>query len=245
MKIALLGYGKMGKAVHEAALSRGDEVVVAIDKGDWDISRTDLLKKADVAIEFSTPASAIENFIRCFEIGIPVVSGTTGWLGSKAEVEALCRKKSGGFFYASNFSIGVNLFFKLNRQLAILMSGCPEYEISIEETHHIHKLDAPSGTAISLAEDILEKKADYAAWKTVLPDENVPDGILPVSCIRQGEVTGKHRVIYTSENDEIAISHNAFSRKGFAAGALIAADFMASRKKGIYTMDDLLNTFIK
>ena len=233
MKIALLGYGKMGKAVHEAALSRGDEVVVAIDKGDWDISRTDLLKKADVAIEFSTPASAVENFVRCFEIGIPVVSGTTGWLGSKAEVEA------------SNFSIGVNLFFKLNRQLAILMSGCPEYGISMEETHHIHKLDAPSGTAISLAEDILEERAEYSAWKTVIPDENVPGGILPVSCIRQGEVTGIHRVIYTSENDEIAISHSAFSRKGFAAGALIAADFMVSRKKGIYTMDDLLNTFIK
>ncbi len=236
MKIALIGYGKMGKIIEQIAINRGHQVVLTIDVTNQDDLTIENLKKADVAIEFTIPASAISNYKKCFEAGIPVVSGTTGWLERKNEVTSLMKQHNGTFFYTSNFSLGVNLFFALNKQLAKLMNGQEGYDVSMEEVHHIHKLDEPSGTAITLAEVIFE---NYPKEKWTL---NKPQSgnEMQISAIREGEVPGIHRIKYQSEVDYIMIEHNAKSRHGFALGAVIAAEYSAN-KKGELSMMDLLN----
>jgi 4-hydroxy-tetrahydrodipicolinate reductase len=237
MKIALIGYGKMGKEIEKIAISRGHEIGLKIDIGNPQDLTTGNLQKCDVAIEFTVPASAVKNYNTCFEAGIPVVSGTTGWLGKKEEVYQKCKETNGTFFYGSNFSVGVNLFFELNKKLAELMAGRTEYNVEMTEVHHTQKLDAPSGTAISLAEDILEKLPDKNAWvSNATPAENE----FNIKSGRRGEVPGIHTVRYDSEVDYIEITHSAKSRKGFAFGAVLAAEYCKGRT-GILTMKDLLN----
>ena len=237
MKIALIGYGKMGRTIEEIAISRGHEIVLKIDVNNADALTEENLKKADVAIEFSTPASAVDNYRLCFTSNVPVVSGTTGWLSRRDEVEKACREKEGCFFYASNFSLGVNLFFELNRKLARMMNAFDQYNVSMTEVHHTHKLDAPSGTAISLAEDIIGEVKRIDSWTI---DEPKSATELPIEAIREGEVPGIHTVKYDSEVDYIEITHSAKSRRGFAFGAVLAAEFCQGRK-GILSMKNLLD----
>ncbi len=237
MKIALIGYGKMGKEIEKIALDRGHEIVLKIDITNPEDLTTENLKKADVAIEFTIPASAVSNYKLCFEAGIPVVSGTTGWLGRRDEVYQLCENLNGTFFYASNYSLGVNIFFALNQKMAELMANRSEYTIELKEIHHTQKLDAPSGTAITLAEGILKNFPERKKWvnhSTVLPDE------LGIISEREGQVPGTHLITYDSEVDSIEITHCAKSRKGFAFGAVLAAEYSYG-KKGILSMNDLLN----
>ena len=206
MKIALIGYGKMGKAVEEAALKRGHEIVSIIDVDHRDAFRSEAFRSADVAIEFTRPDTAFDNYMQCFAAGVPVVSGTTGWLDRLDEVKAICRNEGRTFFYASNFSIGMNLFFAVNAYLAKLMNRFTDYDVQITETHHIHKLDAPSGTAITLADDILkaiDRKTRRVSGKAEHPEE------LAVLSVREGEVPGIHEVEYDSETDFIRICHSA------------------------------------
>lgn len=238
MRIVLLGYGRMGKMIEQIAIKRGHEIVLIVDENNRTDCSGEQLKRADVAIDFSIPGVAVENYKWCFDNGVPVVSGTTGWLDKWDEVTAYCRAKNGGFFYASNFSVGVNIFFQLNKFLAKMMGGFDDYKVYIEETHHIHKLDAPSGTAITIAEGILDNHPAYHSWKL---DEgnNLPGDVLPVTAKRIGEVPGIHSVTYKSPVDEIEIHHSAFSREGFAQGAVLAAEYM-NGKNGIYGMEDLL-----
>lgn len=238
MKIALLGYGRMGKAIERIALERGHRIVLKVDLDNRKECTDEQLKAADIAIDFSTPAIAVDNYKWCFDNGISVVSGTTGWLERWQEVTDYCRAKGCGFFYASNFSIGVNLFFQLNAALARMMSGFNDYKVYIEETHHIHKLDAPSGTAISIAQGILENHPSYKSWEL---DHGVtlPADVIPVTAKRIDEVPGIHVVTYKSAVDQIEISHSAFSREGFAHGAVLAAEFMHG-KKGVFGMKDML-----
>lgn len=242
MKIALLGYGKMGKTIEAIALKRGHSIVVKLDKDNASTITDAELKAADVAIEFSTPGTAFENILRCFNCGVPVVAGTTGWLEKMEEAKKICKEKSGGFFYASNFSVGVNLFFRLNEKLAEMMKPYyAEYRVTMEEIHHIHKLDSPSGTAISLARGILEKNnflKNYKDYPGEFPAE-FPEGELPIHSKRIGEVPGTHSITYTSSVDKITITHEAFSREGFALGAVMAAEFMIG-KRGNFGMEDLL-----
>lgn len=238
MKIALLGYGRMGKAIERFAETRGHRIILKVDENNRQECTDEMLKQADVAIDFSIATVAVDHYRWCFENGIPVVSGTTGWLDRWEEVVALCREKEGGFFYASNFSVGVNLFFHLNRYLARLMGGFCDYKVYVEETHHIHKLDAPSGTAITLAEGILGTHPAYTSWQ-LAHEVSMPDDVLPVTAKRIGEVPGIHAVTYKSEVDEIKICHSAFSREGFAQGAVLAAEFLKG-KKGVYGMEDML-----
>lgn len=238
MQIALLGYGKMGKMIERIAIERGHEIVLIVDEGSRVASASEQLKLADVAIEFTMPSVAVENYKWCFDHGVPVVSGTTGWLERWNEVMAYCERKRGGFFYASNFSVGANLFFRLNTQLARIMDGFQDYNVSVEETHHIHKLDAPSGTAITIAEGILDNHSGYRTWQLVHGGE-IPQGVVPVIAKRIGEVPGIHAVTYKSEVDEIEIRHSALSREGLARGAVKAAEFMKG-KAGVFGMEDLL-----
>lgn len=238
MRIALLGYGKMGKMIERIAVERGHEVVLIVDESNRTSVTDEELKQADVAIEFTMPAVAVDNYKWCFDNGIPVVSGTTGWLEKWEEITAYCRERGGSFFYASNFSIGVNLFFHLNRYLAKLMNGFADYQVFIEETHHIHKLDAPSGTAITLAEGILDNHSGYRSWQ-LAQGEAMPGEVVPVTAKRIGEVPGTHVVNYKSSVDKIEIRHEAFSREGFARGAVLAAEFLKG-KTGVYGMEDML-----
>lgn len=238
MKIALLGYGKMGKEIESVALDRGHRIILRIDsEDDWQKYGNELIN-TDVAIDFSTPESAISNIHKCFAAGIPIVSGTTGWHGQLEEIRNECLKKGTTLFFASNFSLGVNLFFELNRQLAKMMNAQPGYTVSIEETHHIHKLDKPSGTAISLANEIILQIDRLNAW---IGEENPAAGELPIHSFRQGEVTGKHTVSYDSESDIIEIKHIAKNRRGFATGAVLAAEYILG-KKGFFGMSNLLKT---
>lgn len=237
MRIALLGYGKMGKMIERIALERGHEIVLIVDENNRTTCTGDELKKADVAIEFSIPEVAVENYKWCFTNGVPVVSGTTGWLGKWNDVIACCEEKKGGFFYASNYSVGVNVFFQLNKYLAKMMGNFDNYKVSMEETHHIHKLDAPSGTAITLAEGIIENHSGYDAWG-LMPSQ-ISGKELPITAKRIGEVPGIHEVTYQSTVDEIQIRHSAYSREGFAQGAVLAAEFL-NGKSGVYGMDDML-----
>lgn len=231
MKIALLGYGKMGKEIEKIALERGHEIVLRKTEYN-DYSG---LEHADVAIDFSIPTAATENISTCFEHNIPVVSGTTGWLEHYNDMTALCEEKNGAFLYGSNFSVGVNLFFELNSYLAKLMANIKEYKVSMEEIHHTQKLDAPSGTAISLAQGIIAE-TNYEQWTMDSAKENQ----IYIDAKRIEDVPGTHSVFYKSSVDEIEIKHTAFSRQGFALGAVIAAEWILG-KKGIFTMKDVLN----
>lgn len=235
MKIALLGYGKMGKEIEAIALKRGHEVVLKVDENNYKSITENDLQKADVAIEFSTPHTVINNIKKCFNTSLPVVIGTTGWYDSFKEVEMLCKEKNGTMFYATNFSLGVNLFLKINSYLAEIMNKYDAYDVEMEEIHHIHKLDKPSGTAITIANQILEKIDRKTSWSIT---EKEPSHLF-IKDIREGEVPGTHIVKYKSEVDDIEIMHKAHNRKGFALGAVIAAEFI-DKKKGIYTMADLI-----
>ena len=237
MKIALLGYGKMGKTIERLARERGHEIVLIVDENNRTRCTDEQLKQADVAIEFTMPAVAVENYNWCFRNRVPVVSGTTGWLEKWDEVVTACERSGGTFFYASNYSIGVNIFFHLNRWLAQTMARFSNYKVSLEETHHIHKLDAPSGTAITLAEGILKEHPEYTSWK--LDEGRVKVGELPIKAKREGEVPGIHSVTYQSGVDEIQICHSAYSRDGFAQGAVMAAEFLVG-KQGVFGMEDLI-----
>ena len=236
MKIALIGYGKMGKTIEQIALNRGHQIVSIVDINNPEEFQSANFKSADVAIEFTTPATAFDNYMKSFAAGVPVVSDTTGWLDRIGEIKEKCEKEGKTFFYASNFSIGVNIFFALNKYLAKIMNNFPSYTISMTETHHIHKLDAPSGTAITLAEGIIENVDRKDRW-TLETAEQPTD--LPIHAIREGEVPGIHEVTYESDVDYISIKHDAKSRAGFALGAVVAAEFTAG-KKGFLGMDDML-----
>jgi 4-hydroxy-tetrahydrodipicolinate reductase len=237
MKIALLGYGKMGEEIHRLALKRGHEVVAIYNNlEDWegDAAR---LPEADVAFEFSTPDSVVDNIYHCFEHHIPVVVGTTGWLDDLDEVVRQCRERNQALIFSPNFSIGVNLFFELNRCLARLMSPWEEYEISIEETHHVHKLDSPSGTAIVLANDIIRNSERKEKWVKELTEN---PGELGIKSFRTENVPGTHVVRYESEMDSIEIIHTAKSRKGMALGAILCAEWLLG-KKGFFEMKDFMS----
>lgn len=236
MKIALIGYGKMGHEIEKIAIQRGHTIVSIVDLTNPDEIHSDSFKSADVAIEFTTPQTAFNNYLNAFKADVPVVSGTTGWLDKLDEIKKLCKEENKGFFYASNFSLGVNVFFKLNEYLAKIMNQFPDYEVKLEETHHIHKLDAPSGTAITLAEGVISNLDRKESWEL---DKASKATSLPIECFREGEVCGNHKVIYQSEFDYIKIEHDAQSRKGFALGAVVAAEFLAG-KKGFYGMSDML-----
>ena len=226
----------MGKTIEEIAIAEGDEVVLKITIDNTEDFTVENLQKADVAIEFSTPESAVFNIKKCIDAGVPVVCGTTGWLKDLDAIKEYCTQKQGAFLYASNFSIGVNLFFALNKYLASLMSKHKEYNVSVEEVHHTQKKDAPSGTAITLAEQVLENIKSKKAW--VNNETNDPSE-LEITSKRIGDVPGIHTIKYNSPNDYIEITHSAYSRKGFAAGAVQAANFIAG-KKGIFSMQDVL-----
>ena len=230
MKIALLGYGKMGKVIERIALERGHEIVL---KKDHDNTFEGLLN-ADVAIDFSVPDSAVGNISECLNNGIPVISGTTGWLTDYPKMAQLCEEKNGSFIYASNFSLGVNVFFELNEYLAKMMANLKQYRVSMEEIHHTQKLDAPSGIAITLAEGVI-KHTDYANWTLETPISNE----IHIEAKRIENVPGTHSIFYDSEVDQIEIKHTAHSREGFALGAVVAAEWLVG-KKGVFTMKDVL-----
>jgi 4-hydroxy-tetrahydrodipicolinate reductase len=232
MKIALLGYGKMGKEIEKIAISRGHEIVIRKDVDD----RIDITL-ADVAIDFSVPTSAFNNITNCLNNNVPVISGTTGWLDKYDDALALCKEKNGAFIYASNYSLGVNIFFELNKQLAKMMKAVEGYNISMEEIHHTEKLDAPSGTAITLAQGIIENTSK-SKWK--LGEEEISEDTIAIVAKRIPEVPGTHTVWYKSEVDTIEIKHTAHSRKGFALGAVVAAEWI-SDKTGVFSMKDVLN----
>ena len=232
MKIALLGYGKMGKVIEKIALERGHQIV--LKKGSNDTYEG--LLNADVAIDFSIPSVAVANISECLHNTIPVVSGTTGWLADYDKMVALCNEKNGSFIYGSNFSLGVNIFFELNDYLAKIMKNLTQYSVSMEEIHHTQKLDAPSGTAITLAEGIIENLDRKSGWH--LETENNSSDIA-IKAIREGQVPGIHTIRYESSVDSIEITHDAKSREGFALGAVVAAEFTAG-KKGMLGMQDLL-----
>ena len=231
MNIGLLGYGRMGKAIEKIALERGHKIVYKLDR-DYDQGNLD---KANVAINFSIPSAAVNNIIIALESSIPVICGTTGWLDHYKEVTQIALQNKTAFLFSSNFSIGVNLFFKLNKTLAKIVQDKSDYKASIEEIHHIHKLDTPSGTAITLAEGILEN-SNLKQWCK----QDAGEDELEIKSIREGEVPGIHTIQYKSDIDSITIRHEAFDRKGFAFGALIAAEWIV-HKKGIFKMDDVLN----
>ena len=236
MKLALIGYGKMGKEIEKIARSRGHEMNLIIDIDNQEDLTVENLRNCDAAIEFTIPGSAVDNYFTCFEAGIPVVNGTTGWLDRKDEVHQKCRETNGTFFYGSNFSVGVNLFFELNRKLAGLMATRPEYKPGMTEVHHTQKLDAPSGTAISLAEDLIEELPGITGWAD---KEKASAKELPIKSEREGQVPGIHTIKYDSDVDYIEITHSAKSRKGFALGAVLAAEYCLENQ-GILTMKDML-----
>ena len=231
MKIALLGYGRMGKEIEKIAFQRGHEIVIKSNS-----NSTYTITDADVAIDFSIPTSAIQNISNCINHQVPVISGTTGWLEKYDDVVLLCKEKNGAFLYASNFSIGVNVFFELNKQLAKMMHTLEDYNVSLEEIHHTKKLDEPSGTAITLAEGIIENSAK-TNWE--LGGGSSSD-FIPITSKRITDTPGTHRVNYASKVDTIEIKHTAHSRKGFALGAVVAAEWILN-KKGVFTMNDVLN----
>ncbi|MBL7691708.1 MAG: 4-hydroxy-tetrahydrodipicolinate reductase [Flavipsychrobacter sp.] len=236
MRIALIGYGKMGKAIEEIAIGRGHEVVLKItsaNRGDMTAAN---LAQADVAIEFTGPHAAWANVKDCLEAGVNVVSGSTGWNDHFADANKLALAQNRGFLHASNFSVGVNIFFEVNKLLASLMQGRDDYAVKVEETHHVHKKDAPGGTAITIAEQIIARLGNKNSWQ--LDGADTPDA-LPVFAHRVGEVPGTHMVSYSSPIDTIDIIHTAHSRKGFAHGAVLAAEFLAG-KTGVFTMKDVL-----
>lgn len=236
MNIALIGYGKMGKTIEQAAIARGHHIKIKIDLNNLDDFTQQNFQDIDAAIEFTGPHTAYNNVLKCIEFKIPVVCGSTGWLEHLQDVENKCKTKNGSFLYASNFSVGVNIFFEVNKKLAQLMEGNQQYDVTIKEIHHTQKKDAPSGTAISLAEQIISNNSAKQTWVNESPASNDQ---LQIVSERIDPYPGLHEVTYSSEIDEIKISHNAHSRNGFAVGAVLAAEFIAKRK-GIFTMKDVL-----
>jgi len=231
MKIALLGYGRMGQAIERIAINRGHDIVIKTSKDSgYNI------KDADVAIDFSIPDAAFNNISNCLNNDVPVISGTTGWLDKYNDTVSLCKKNKGAFIYASNFSLGVNIFFELNEILAKMMTKLEDYKVDIEEIHHTKKLDAPSGTAITLAEGVIKNHSQYSSWKLDKSAENT----LPITAKRIPDVPGTHIITYKSDIDTIKIEHEAHSRQGFALGAVIAAEWIIG-KTGVFTMKDVLN----
>ena len=248
MKIALIGYGKMGKEIEKIAIARGHEIVSIIDVDNQDDFNSEAFKSADVAIEFTNPMVAYDNYMRTFAAGVKLVSGSTGWMDKHGdEVKEMCTKGGKTLFWSSNFSLGVAIFFAVNKYLAKIMNSFPAYDVTMTETHHVHKLDAPSGTAITLAEGILEnmnRKNKWGKGTLVAPDGTVSgstecaDNEFPVNSIREGEVFGIHTIRYDSEADSISITHDAKNRKGFALGAVLAAEYTA-KHEGLLGMNDL------
>jgi 4-hydroxy-tetrahydrodipicolinate reductase len=236
MKVALIGYGKMGKTIEKILIERGHTIVSIIDIDNQEDFQSEAFKNADVAIEFSFPSAAFDNYLKCFAANVPIVAGTTGWLEHLEEVKAICENEGKTFFYASNYSLGVNIFFAVNQYLAKLMNNFPQYDVSMSETHHIHKLDAPSGTAITLAEEILKQTDRKKQW--TLEKTNQPDDLF-IEAIREGEIPGIHEIIFESNVDSIQIKHCSKSRIGLALGAVLAAEFTAG-KTGFLEMNDLL-----
>jgi len=236
MRIVLIGYGKMGKAIEAIAVEKGHEIVLKIDIDNAADLNKENIAKADVAIEFTGPHSAFANVMKCLELGIPIVCGSTGWLDKWPEAKQYCEQQNGTLIYASNYSIGVNLFFELNTRLAKLMSSYPQYDVSMEEIHHTQKKDAPSGTAITLAEQVLQNISSKKLWVNHLSDN--PEELEIIS-ERIDPAPGIHKVKYTSAVDDIEIIHTAHNRIGFAGGAVLAAEF-AVGKKGIFGMKDVL-----
>lgn len=236
MKIGIIGYGKMGKAIEQLALQRGHNIAVIVDENNSEDIAAQLKGKVDVAIEFTTPESGKNNVFDCIEAGIPIVSGTTGWNVVDDEMQKICEEKSTSFFFASNFSIGVNIFMQINEKLASLLSDFESYNARMQEAHHIHKLDEPSGTAISLAKGIFKNNKKYVNWE-LKPVKDIRN--LEIESFREGEIIGDHKIIWDSEIDTIEISHSAKNRTGFALGAVLAAEFVYG-KTGFYNMHDLL-----
>ena len=234
MKISIIGNGKMGQQIQKIALERGHEIHVVIDEGNWS---TDTILGSDVAIEFTQPKSSKKNILNCFKANVPVVVGTTGWYSSYDEIINECKNLNGTLLASTNFSLGVNIFFEINKKLAALMNLNKNYNSSITETHHLQKLDKPSGTAISLAEQIINNHDSYEDWK--LTDNLTNNNMVSIKANRAPNVPGKHTVVYENDIDEISITHNAKNRKGFALGAVLAAEFVAN-KKGVFTMKEVL-----
>ena len=237
MRIALIGYGKMGKAIEEEALQRGHQIVIKIDQPNLHEFTKENLAKADAAIEFTNPHSAFDNVKNCLDFGVPVVCGSTGWTEQLDEMKKICADKNGSFIYSSNYSVGVNIFFEVNKKLAVLMAPHKEYEVILEETHHTQKKDAPSGTAITLAEQVLEHIKRKKQWVNELSD-NPED--LEIISQRVDPAPGTHSIKYSSAIDTIEIIHTAHNRKGFATGTVLAVEFIKN-KKGFFTMKDVLN----
>ncbi|MEG1076910.1 MAG: 4-hydroxy-tetrahydrodipicolinate reductase [Mucinivorans sp.] len=236
MKVAIIGYGKMGHEIERVLTSRAHQIVLIVDKDNPEDLTVENLQKADVAIEFSAPTAAYDNILKCIEASTPIVCGTTAWLDKYHTVVEKCKAADGAFFYASNYSVGVNLFFAVNRQLAQMMSRFSQYDVTLSEVHHTAKKDAPSGTAITLAEGILAAgglKKEWHLGTTTEPQQ------LEVTSIRRSVVPGTHTVVWESEADRIEIEHMAKNRSGFAVGAVMAAEFLVG-KRGVYTMSDLL-----
>ena len=237
MKIALIGYGKMGKTIEKLALEDGHQIILKINRTNIDELTIQNLRKADVAIEFSTPQTVVKNILLCFESETPVIIGTTSWNMHQKDIEETCISFGGAMLAASNFSLGVNLFFALNNKLALMMAKYAQYKISLSEIHHTAKLDAPSGTAITLAEGIISQNNQYKSWENnFLTNETT----LSIQSIREPDVPGTHVVKYTSNEDSVEIKHSAINRNGFASGALMAAKWLVG-KKGVYTMNDVLD----
>lgn len=237
MNVALIGYGKMGKAIEAIAIERGHHIAAIITSKTEEMNFATLFQKVDVAIEFTNPSSAVTNILQCFTTGIPVVCGSTGWLRDWLRVEKACKEKNGSLLHASNFSIGVNIFFELNKKLAALMASQPSYDVNITEIHHTQKKDAPSGTAITLAEQVIEEIPRKTKWVKENSNDNSD---LFIHSERINPAPGTHHVKYSSDIDDIEIIHTAHNRKGFALGAVLAAEFL-HHKKGIYSMQDVLS----
>lgn len=236
MKIAIIGYGKMGRMIEEIARSRGHEIVSVIDVGNFSDMQGDAFRSADVAIEFTTPSAAPDNIIKALRQGVRVVSGSTGWASRMDEVNGECRRLDGTMLWSSNFSLGVNIFFAVNRFVARIMERFDAYRPTLTEVHHVHKADHPSGTAVTLADDIVAECPRTGPWTEDVP---APDGALIVNHVRRAETPGRHIVDWDSEADTITIAHNANSRRGFALGAVIAAEWLSTRR-GLHTMDDMM-----
>lgn len=237
-RVGLLGYGKMGKAIDQLAAQHQVEIVWRTGRNDRALLTPEFLNTADVVIEFSRPEAGYDNVMLCLNAGVPVVSGTTGWQNQLEDARQACNNLGGAFIWASNFSVGVNLFFEINRVVTRLMAAHPGYDAALTEIHHIHKLDAPSGTGVSLAEDLIAASSGrYSAW--AMEQADLSAEVLPLTAIREGEVPGTHLITWNGANDAITIEHKAHNRNGFASGALIAARWLAG-KKGLFTMKDVL-----
>lgn len=240
MDIIISGYGRMGKEVEKVCVKRNHKIIARIDQTkDWE-QLSHIEHSSAVVIDFSMPEVAIANFQLCFKFDLPVVTGTTGWYDKLDEIKELCIENSGAFFYAPNFSIGVNIFLKANTNLAKLMSGLDDYKVHINETHHTHKIDAPSGTAIATGEGIIKEHKKLTTWSL---DKGVTENQLPIFSFREGEVTGKHEVVYESDEDKIILKHEAENRNGFALGAVLAAEYIFG-KTGVFNMNDLMKQLL-